>query len=202
MTPTCTTTHHQLITMETNTRMHLWFCNLWQQNEKMKKWNEIHRTNSNITNQFTLLPGKFYCTCSCYFYPVLSCCKKVPICTSILMEVRHFTSKIKYQHTLDTNHRISSHTVPLCMRWMPNQKGHSHMLHVQLTYGQGPHHPCRKSVSRVVLRFSTTSIWFSRSPRSVISARSIFHDRFSISASNWACWYSNWGRKYSQYFEI
>ena len=26
---------------------------------------------------------------------------------------------------------------------------------------------------------------------SVVSALSIFHDRFSISNSNWACWYSN-----------
>ena len=29
-------------------------------------------------------------------------------------------------------------------------------------------------------------------PLSVISARSTFHDKFSTSASNWACWYSNY----------
>jgi hypothetical protein len=30
---------------------------------------------------------------------------------------------------------------------------------------------------------------------SVVSALSIFHDRFSISNSNWACWYSNCGER-------
>ena len=40
-------------------------------------------------------------------------------------------------------------------------------------------------------RFSQMSIWLPRSPRSVVSARSTFHDRFSISASSCACWYSN-----------
>ena len=43
----------------------------------------------------------------------------------------------------------------------------------------------------VYLLFSATSIWFSRSPLSVVSACSIFQLKFSISASNWACWYSN-----------
>ena len=42
------------------------------------------------------------------------------------------------------------------------------------------------------LRFSAMSIWFSRSPLSVVSACSIFQLKFSISASSWACWYSNW----------
>lgn len=54
------------------------------------------------------------------------------------------------------------------------------------------HHTSRKSFKRVVRLFSAMSIWFCKSPRSVVSARSIFHERFSISASNWACWYSNW----------
>jgi len=42
----------------------------------------------------------------------------------------------------------------------------------------------RKSLSKILRRFSAMSIWFWSSPRSVVSALSIFHDRFSISASN------------------
>ena len=42
------------------------------------------------------------------------------------------------------------------------------------------------------LLFSAISIWFSRSPLSVVSACSTFQLKFSISASSWACWYSNW----------
>ena len=34
--------------------------------------------------------------------------------------------------------------------------------------------------------------WFSKSPLSVVSACSTFQLKFSISASNCACWYSNW----------
>ena len=74
-------------------------------------------------------------------------------------------------------------------------------------------HVCKKSRNKLVLKiemdwyhyfqiqknyllFSATSIWFSRSPLSVVSACSIFQLRFSISASNWACWYSNWNDQY------
>lgn len=57
------------------------------------------------------------------------------------------------------------------------------------------HYHSRKSLSRVVLRFSEMSIWFWRSPLSVVSARSIFHDRFSISASSWA-WNGQGKNKY------
>ena len=46
------------------------------------------------------------------------------------------------------------------------------------------------------LLFSAMSIWFSRSPLSVVSACSIFQLKFSISASSWACWYSNWNAKF------
>ena len=52
-------------------------------------------------------------------------------------------------------------------------------------------HEAKKSFSKLDRLFSATSIWFSRSPRSVVSACSIFQLRFSISASSWACWYSN-----------
>ena len=47
-------------------------------------------------------------------------------------------------------------------------------------------------MSGTCLLFSAISIWFSRSPLSVVSACSIFQLKFSISASSWACWYSNW----------
>ena len=79
-----------------------------------------------------------------------------------------------------------------------------------ITYSCLKIHVCKKSLSRLVLKkedfkrwlnkykdisvyllFSATSIWFSRSPLSVVSACSIFQLKFSISASNWACWYSN-----------
>lgn len=49
----------------------------------------------------------------------------------------------------------------------------------------------KNSFNSVILHFSAMSIWFSTSPRSVVSARSIFHDKFSISVSSFACWYSN-----------
>ena len=57
---------------------------------------------------------------------------------------------------------------------------------------QANRHEGRKSLRRLVRRFSAMSIWFSRSPRSVVSACSIFQLKFSISASSCACWYSNW----------
>lgn len=44
-------------------------------------------------------------------------------------------------------------------------------------------HVAKKSFNNVIRSFSAISIWFSRSARSVVSARSNFHDKFSISLS-------------------